>query len=86
MPLPPELSKKAPRKKKRARAKAVMHELKKGPVRSPSRKAAARNGTSDKQDVAIMLKNSGQSRDDGSKKTRKGARHRRTKSRRTSRQ
>jgi hypothetical protein len=60
VPLPKPLSKKAPKKQKQARAESVMHELAHGPVNAPSRKATS-GKQRQKQNVAIMLKNSGQS-------------------------
>lgn len=61
MPLPKPLKKTASTKAKRTRAKTVMHELTHGPVNAPSRKAT-RGKQRQKQNIAIMLKNTGQSR------------------------
>jgi hypothetical protein len=67
MPLPPKLSKKAPKAKKKARAASVMHELAHGPVNSPARKATS-GKQRQKQNVAIMLQNSGQGKKKAKKK------------------
>jgi len=61
MPLPKQLSKKAPKAKKKAQAAEVMHELSTGPVNSPARKATT-GVQRQKQNVAIMLQNTGQSK------------------------
>jgi hypothetical protein len=61
MPLP-KVSKKAPKAKKKAAMKSAMHELKHAPVEAPSRKATS-GETRKKQDIAIALKKSGQSKD-----------------------
>jgi hypothetical protein len=62
MPLPKSLPKKASKTKKKAVMGKVMSELKHSPVEAPSRKATS--GTQrHKQDVAIALKKSGQSKD-----------------------
>lgn len=60
MPLPKKLSPKAPKAKKKAQGAEVMDELKNGPVNSPSRKATS-GKQRQKQDIAIMLQNTGQS-------------------------
>lgn len=60
MPLPPKLKKSASKKKKRATMKKTMHELKHAPVKAPSRKATS-GEQRHKQDIAIALKQSGQS-------------------------
>lgn len=61
MPLPKTLPKSASKKKKKSVMGKVMSELKHSPVEAPSRKATS--GTQrHKQDVAIALKKSGQSR------------------------
>ena len=61
MPLPPQLRKGASKKKVKQQAQKVMHELKHSPVTSPARKATS-GLQRHKQDVAIMMKNTGQSR------------------------
>jgi hypothetical protein len=61
MPLPPKLSKKAPKAKKKAQAAKAMSELSHGPVTAPSRKVTT-GSQRQKQNVAIMLKNTGQSK------------------------
>ena len=60
MSLPKKLSKNAPEKKKKAVMKKTMHELKTAPVEAPSRKAT-HGKHREKQDIAIALKQSGQS-------------------------
>ena len=61
MPLPKPLKKNASKKKKEARTASVMDELTHGPVNAPSRKATS-GAQRQKQNVAIMLKNTGQSK------------------------
>jgi hypothetical protein len=61
MPLPPKLSKKAPKAKKQKVMKATMHELAHGPVNAPSRKATS-GAQRQKQNVAIALQQSGLSK------------------------
>lgn len=60
MPLPKKLPRSASKAKKKTRAKTVMHELKHAPVTSPARKATSGEQRR-KQDIAIMLENTGQS-------------------------
>jgi len=60
MPLPKKLGPKAPKAKKKAQAADVMDELTNGPVNSPSRKVTS-GKRRQKQNVAIMLNNTGQS-------------------------
>jgi hypothetical protein len=60
MPLPTPLKKSAPKAKKQARTKSVMAELSHGPVTAPSRKVTT-GAQRQRQNVAVMLKNSGQS-------------------------
>ncbi len=67
MPLPKPLKPSAPKDKKKARASEVMDELKHGPVNSPSRKATS-GKQRQKQDIAIMLQNTGQSNKKSKKK------------------
>lgn len=62
MPLPPKLRRGAPKEKVKAREQEVMHELKHGKVTSPARKATS-GVQRHKQDVAIMLKNVGKSKE-----------------------
>jgi hypothetical protein len=62
MPLPKTLPKSAPKKKKKAVAAKVFHELKHSPVEAPSRKATS-GVQRQKQNIAIALKKSGQSKD-----------------------
>lgn len=74
MPLPKTLPKSAPKKKKKAVMGKVMSELKHAPVEAPSRKATS--GTQrHKQDVAIALKKSGQSKDKPAGRKRKRPRN-----------
>jgi hypothetical protein len=73
VPLPARL-KRGSKKKRRKRVSAVMHELEHGKVNAPSRKAAKRNGTSRKQNIAIALKNAGLSRKSKRAKKRKSKR------------
>jgi hypothetical protein len=61
MPLP-KVSKKAPKAKKKAAMKSAMHELKHGKVEAPSRKATS-GVQRHKQDIAIAMKQSGQSKE-----------------------
>jgi len=67
MPLPPQLSKKAPAKKKKAQMQDTMSELKHGPVTAPSRKAT-HGAQRQKQNLAIALKNAGMSKKRKAKK------------------
>lgn len=67
MPLPKPLKPSASKDKKKARAGEVMDELKHGPVNSPSRKATS-GKQRQKQDIAIMLQNTGQSNKKSKKK------------------
>ena len=61
MPLPKKLPKKASKAKKKAVMAKTMDELKSSPVKSPARKATS-GAQRHKQDVAIALKQSGQSK------------------------
>jgi hypothetical protein len=60
VPLPKTLPKSASKKKKKAAGTKIMHELKHSPVEAPSRKATS-GKQHQKQNVAIMLKKTGQS-------------------------
>ncbi len=60
MPLPKALKPGAAKSKVKARASEVMDELTHGPVNSPSRKATS-GKQREKQNLAIMLQNTGQS-------------------------
>jgi hypothetical protein len=73
MPLP-KISKKAPKAKKKAAMKSAMHELSHGPVTAPSRKATGGEARK-KQNIAIALKSSGQSKDRPAKGKRKRPRN-----------
>lgn len=68
MPLPPKVSKKAPKSKKKAVMAEAMSELKHAPVKAPSRLATT-GKQRHKQDIAIALQQSGQ---DKPKKKAKG--------------
>jgi hypothetical protein len=74
MPLPKSLPKSASKKKKKAVAAKVFHELKHSPVEAPSRKATS-GKQRQKQNIAIALKKSGQS--DQSKDTPAGRKRKR---------
>lgn len=75
MPLPKKLPKSAPKKKKKAVMGKVMSELKHAPVESPSRKATSGEQRR-KQDIAIGLKQSAQSKDKPAGRKRKRPRNR----------
>jgi hypothetical protein len=67
MPLPAKLKKTASKKKKTSVMQKTMHELKHSPVKAPSRKATS-GAQRHKQDVAIALQQSGQSKKKKAKK------------------
>jgi hypothetical protein len=74
MPLPKKLPKKAPKAKKKAVMGKTMSELKHSPVEAPSRKATS-GAKRHAQDVAISLKQSGQSKDQPAGRKRKRPRN-----------